>query len=113
MVASRHSTYFLNAKYIDKKSSRSFFNFQVYDFGSYHNGNDIISGISLAFGPKCQLNQDYARRLLHSFILGKSPPGFISFDENGFIDKATVEDLTEIGRLALDLQQIQDSGDFS
>ena len=93
------------------KPSKQIF-FQVYNFGPFHNGNDIISGISLAFGPKCQLNQDYARRLLHSFILGKSPPGLISSDENGYVDKATVDDLTEVGRLAFDLPSIQDSGDF-
>ena len=111
MVASRHGTYGNEAVYQFTKSSKQIF-FQVYNFGPYHNGNDITSGISLAFGPKCQLNQDYARRLLHSFILGKSPPGLISSDENGYVDKATVDDLTEVGRLAFDLPSIQDSADF-
>ena len=45
-------------------------------------------------------------------MIGKSPPGLIRSDENGYVDKATFDDLTEIGRLAFDLPPIQDSADF-
>ena len=87
---------------------KNIFFLKIHIFSQHHNGTEINSGLHLAFGPQCRMNQDYSRRLRHSFVLGQSPPGFPVSLESNFADRATVDYLTDKGRLTMDFDPIQD-----
>ena len=54
--------------------------------------------------PLCEKNLEYAKRQAQNFLKGESPPDFATENyETGFIDRATLEDLTSLGKKQLAL----------
>ena len=67
--------------------------------GSEHHGSDYASVIYIGASPACEKNRAYALRQAQSFISGKSAPDFAPEDyETQFTGRATLDDLTDLGR---------------
>ena len=64
-----------------------------------HSGQGYSNVIYIGVSPKCPKNEAYTRRQAEHFVAGKSPPDFAAEDyEVNFEGRATIEDLTELGR---------------
>jgi len=77
----------------------------VHAVGNEHTGDDYANVIYIASSPRCRKNETYARRQAASFLAGRSAPDFAAEDyEITFSGRATVDDLTDLGRaqMALD-----------
>ena len=77
----------------------------VHAVGNEHHGNDFASVIYIGASPACAKNKAYALQQRLSFQNGRSAPDFAAEDyEVDFEGRATVEDLTDLGRaqMALD-----------
>ncbi|WP_240702413.1 DUF1479 domain-containing protein [Trinickia terrae] len=64
-----------------------------------HRGKGYSNVMYIASAPSCAKNDAYLRRQLPSFLEGKSPPDFpADHFEVDFVGRATVDDLTPLGR---------------
>ncbi|HSK38999.1 MAG TPA: YbiU family protein, partial [Arenibaculum sp.] len=71
----------------------------VHAVGDEHAGNEYANVMYIGAAPDCAKNRAYLERQKPAFLAGKSPPDFAPEDyETGFEGRATVEDLTELGR---------------
>ncbi|MEN0088819.1 MAG: YbiU family protein, partial [Pseudomonadota bacterium] len=71
----------------------------VHAVGDEHHGKEYASVIYIGATPKCAKNEAYARKQADTFVRGASAPDFAAEDyELDFKGRATVEDLTDLGR---------------
>lgn len=71
----------------------------VHAVGNEHHGKDYANVIYIGASPACSKNRAYALRQATSFLSGKSAPDFAAEDyETNFSGRATVDDLTELGK---------------
>ena len=76
----------------------------VHAVGSEHKGSEFASVIYIGASPACNKNRTYALRQAESFKTGASAPDFAAEDyEIEFSGRATMEDLTELGRMQMGL----------
>ena len=76
----------------------------VHAVGAEHAGDEYANVIYVGASPACAKNETYARRQAASFLEGRSPPDFAAEDhEVDFVGRATVEDLTALGRRQMGL----------
>ncbi|WP_244816689.1 DUF1479 domain-containing protein [Caballeronia sp. Lep1P3] len=69
-----------------------------------HRGKGYSNVMYIASAPACAKNDAYLKRQLPSFLKGNSPPDFpADHFEAGFIGRATVGDLTPMGRAQMGL----------
>ena len=69
-----------------------------------HGGSDFSNVIYIGASPRCAKNENYAWRQAQHFINGKSSPDFPAEDfEVDFAGRATVDDLTPLGRAQMGL----------
>jgi hypothetical protein len=67
--------------------------------GDEHNGKEFASVIYIGSAPDCAKNRAYLPRQKEAFLAGRSAPDFAAMNfEVDFKDRATVADLTELGR---------------
>ena len=77
----------------------------IHAVGDEHNGDEFASVIYIGASPACSKNAAYAQRQATHFLNGRSAPDFAAEDyEVDFKGRATLDDLTELGRrqMALD-----------
>ncbi|CNE09598.1 DUF1479 domain-containing protein [Yersinia nurmii] len=78
----------------------------IHSVENEHNGEFDSNVMYIAAAPWCEKNAAYLPRQLASFIDGKSPPDFAADDfEVDFVGRATVEDLTPLGKQQLGFEQ--------
>lgn len=71
----------------------------IHAVGKEHNGNEFSSVIYIGASPACTKNRAYALRQATSSTSGRSAPDFAAEDyETNFVGRATVDDLTELGK---------------
>lgn len=71
----------------------------VHAVGNEHTGDDYANVIYIGASPACTKNRAYALRQAESFLSGRSAPDFAAEDyEVDFTGRATIDDLTELGR---------------
>ncbi len=71
----------------------------VHAVGNQHNGTDFANVIYIGASPRCQKNRAYAEKQAKAFLDGRSAPDFAAEDyEVDFTGRATVDDLTALGR---------------
>ena len=64
-----------------------------------HNGSDYANVIYIGASPRCAKNEAYVRKQATKFLAGESAPDFAAEDyEVDFKGRATVDDLTALGR---------------
>ena len=74
----------------------------VHAVGSEHKGHEYASVIYIGASPACAKNKAYALRQLTHFLSGRSAPDFAAEDyEVDFKGRATIDDLTELGKLQM------------
>lgn len=78
----------------------------VHSVGSEHNGTEYASVIYVGASPACAKNKAYAQRQAGHFLNGRSAPDFAAEDyEVDFTGRATIDDLTESGKLQMALAE--------
>lgn len=71
----------------------------VHAVGNEHNGEEYASVIYIGASPACAKNKAYSLRQAEHFTSGKSAPDFAAEDyEIDFKGRATIDDLTELGK---------------
>lgn len=76
----------------------------IHSVANAHTGTDFANVIYIGASPKCAKNEAYARRQAEHFMAGKSAPDFAAEDyEVDFKGRATIDDLTELGRRQMGL----------
>jgi len=76
----------------------------VHAVGNEHRGDEYANVIYIAASPRCRKNETYARRQADCFLSGRSAPDFAAEDhEVDFEGRATLEDLTPLGRVQMGL----------
>jgi len=71
----------------------------VHAVGNVHDGHEFANVICIGASPECARNEAYARRPADSFLAGRSAPDFAAEDHAvDLVGRATVDDLTELGR---------------
>ncbi len=71
----------------------------IHAVGKEHKGKEYASVIYVGASPVCNKNRAYALRQANSFISGRSAPDFAAEDyEVDFNGRATIHDLTELGK---------------
>ena len=74
----------------------------IHSVANEHQGDDYANVIYVGASPVCAKNEAYARRQADAFQVGRSAPDFAAEDyEVNFEGRATVDDLTELGRRQL------------
>ena len=74
----------------------------IHSVANEHQGDDYANVIYVGASPVCAKNEAYARRQADAFYSGRSAPDFAAEDyEVNFEGRATVDDLTELGRRQL------------
>jgi hypothetical protein len=74
----------------------------IHSVANEHQGEDYANVIYVGASPVCAKNEAYARRQADAFHSGRSAPDFAAEDyEVNFEGRATVDDLTELGRRQL------------
>ena len=74
----------------------------IHSVANEHQGDDYANVIYVGASPVCAKNEAYARKQADAFHAGRSAPDFASEDyEVNFEGRATIADLTELGRLQL------------
>jgi len=69
-----------------------------------HQGEGYSNVMYIGAAPYCQKNADYLEKQAEAFSVGKSSPDFAAEHyELDFADRATAEDLTELGKLQMGL----------
>lgn len=72
--------------------------------GDEHHGKDYANVIYIAASPKCSKNETYARKQAEKFLAGESAPDFAAENyEVDFKGRATLDDLTDLGRAQMGL----------
>ena len=67
--------------------------------GNEHNGTEYASVMYIGSAPDCAKNRAYLPKQKEAFLAGRSAPDFAAMDfEVDFKGRATVDDLTELGR---------------
>ena len=67
--------------------------------GDEHAGSEYASVIYIGSAPDCAKNRAYLPKQREAFLQGRSAPDFAAMDfEVDFKGRATVEDLTDLGR---------------
>lgn len=76
----------------------------VHAVGDEHHGKDYANVIYIAASPKCAKNEAYARKQAEKFLAGESAPDFAAENyEVDFKGRATLDDLTDLGRAQMGL----------
>jgi len=76
----------------------------VHAVGNEHRGSDYASVIYIGASPSCEKNKHYAAKQAQSFLVGKSAPDFAAEDyEVNFKGRATIDDLTDLGKQQMGL----------
>ncbi|MEM1287480.1 MAG: YbiU family protein [Pseudomonadota bacterium] len=76
----------------------------VHAVGNEHNGKEYANVIYIAASPKCAKNEAYARKQAEKFLAGESAPDFAAENyEIDFKGRATLDDLTDLGRAQMGL----------
>lgn len=76
----------------------------IHSVADAHTGTDFANVIYIGASPKCAKNEAYVRRQAEHFLAGKSSPDFAAEDyEVDFKGRATIDDLTELGRRQMGL----------
>lgn len=71
----------------------------IHAVGEEHSGKEYASVIYIGASPACNKNRAYALRQAASFTSGRSAPDFAAEDyETNFVGRATVDDLTQLGK---------------
>ena len=74
----------------------------IHSVANEHQGDHYANVIYVGASPVCAKNEAYARRQADAFYSGRSAPDFAAEDyEVNFKGRATVDDLTELGRRQL------------
>ncbi len=70
----------------------------IHAVGDEHAGDEYANVIYIAASPKCRKNEAYIHKQASKFLTGQSAPDFAAEDfEVDFKDRATIDDLTELG----------------
>ncbi|MEO1745678.1 MAG: YbiU family protein, partial [Pseudomonadota bacterium] len=76
----------------------------VHAVGDEHHGKDYANVIYVGASPKCAKNEAYVRKQAEKFLHGASAPDFAAEDyEVEFTGRATIDDLTELGKRQMGL----------
>lgn len=76
----------------------------IHSVADAHTGTDFANVIYIGASPKCAKNEAYMRKQAGHFLAGKSAPDFAAEDyEVDFTGRATIDDLTELGRRQMGL----------
>lgn len=76
----------------------------IHSVADAHTGEDFANVIYIGASPKCAKNEAYARKQAVHFLAGRSAPDFAAEDyEVDFKGRATIGDLTELGRRQMGL----------
>ncbi len=76
----------------------------IHSVANHHQGDDFANVIYIGASPKCVKNEAYARKQATHFLAGKSAPDFAAEDyEIDFKGRATVDDLTDLGKRQMGL----------
>ncbi len=76
----------------------------IHSVADHHAGEDFANVIYIGASPKCAKNEAYARKQATHFISGRSAPDFAAEDyEVDFKERATIDDLTDLGRKQMGL----------
>ena len=76
----------------------------VHAVEDHHSGNGYSNVVYVGSTPYCEKNLAYAKKQSQKFLEGKSPPDFAAEDYEVFYkNRATVEDLTPLGKKQLAL----------
>ena len=76
----------------------------IHSVADAHTGTDFANVIYIGASPKCAKNEAYVRKQAVHFLAGKSAPDFAAEDyEIDFKGRATIEDLTGLGRRQMGL----------
>ncbi len=71
----------------------------IHSVADEHSGADYANVIYIGASPRCPKNEAYARKQAEAFLAGRSAPDFAPEDyEVDFKGRATVNDLTDLGR---------------
>ena len=71
----------------------------VHSVANEHRGDEYANVIYIGASPACAKNEAYARKQAEKFLAGRSAPDFAAEDyEVDFEGRATVDDLTDLGR---------------
>lgn len=71
----------------------------IHAVGNEHKGSDFANVIYIGASPACRKNHTYALRQREAFLAGRSAPDFAAEDhEVDFIGRATLDDLSDLGR---------------
>jgi len=71
----------------------------IHSVADEHKGTEYANVIYIGASPRCSKNEAYARKQAQAFLAGTSAPDFAAEDyEVDFVGRATMEDLTELGR---------------
>ncbi len=69
-----------------------------------HQGTGYSNVIYIGASPKCKKNETYIKKQAERFLAGRSAPDFAAEDyEVDFVGRATVDDLTDLGRKQMGL----------
>ena len=76
----------------------------IHSVANEHNGSEYANVIYIGATPKCAKNEAYARKQAQSFLGGLSAPDFAPENyEVDFNGRATLDDLTDLGRAQMAL----------
>lgn len=76
----------------------------LHSVANEHKGSQYANVIYIGASPVCAKNEAYARKQAEAFAAGRSAPDFAAEDyEVSFDGRATVDDLTELGRKQMHL----------
>jgi len=76
----------------------------IHSVANEHAGDDYANVIYIGASPKCAKNEAYAAKQAQSFLAGRSAPDFAAEDyEVDFEGRATIDDLTALGRAQMGL----------
>lgn len=74
----------------------------IHSVAEEHKGSDYANVIYIGASPKCSKNEAYVRKQSAKFLAGESAPDFAAEDyEVDFAGRATLDDLTELGKLQM------------
>ena len=70
-----------------------------------HSGNGYSNAVYVGSTPYCKKNLEYSKKQAQKFLEGRSPPDFAPEDyEINYKNRATIEDLTPLGKIQLALE---------
>ncbi len=76
----------------------------IHSVADHHQGIEFANVIYIGASPKCAKNEAYIHKQAAHFLAGKSAPDFAAEDyEVDFKDRATLNDLTDLGRIQMGL----------